>query len=423
MWCRARGAAHAAPAGTAAPGPHSIPLRLQLLELLLVVGAHLARAARASPAPPPRRPPRARSRRGSAPSRPAGRPPSSSSSRPTLTLRRTPATSTLAILFGLIDDLDDLPRDRQAHARCSHHSRANNCERGKPGHQPTPSWCVARSRRHRLAPGREPVDDKKGAVSCSSKTEGVDPGLVVALLAAAAGDAGVHCAPDLICSTPTGPAEELMSAARIVAQSSVIGEVGQAAVGPCDLAPGVDAAGEGLGPPPLERPGWRCRLRVGGEPPPSRRAGTCTSADGLAPDEMLVRTSGSARAFAATQACRARRHSTERVRLFAADSPDPGRAGAGPSLPPARRAARDHRPAAARGPPASCWELADRWGGWSRAGTPPLPLTHRLLGQPRRPSDCDLARPDAARRRASWRPAPPTNGTCTRKPRGRSCRR
>ena len=70
--------------------------RLQLLELLLVVRAHAARAARASRAPPPRRPSRARSRRGSAPSRRAATPPSSSSSRPMLTLRRTPATSTLA---------------------------------------------------------------------------------------------------------------------------------------------------------------------------------------------------------------------------------------------------------------------------------------------------------------------------------------
>ena len=59
-----------------------------------------ARAGRAWPAPPPRRPGRSRSRRGSGPSRPARRPPSSPSSRPTLTLRRTPATSTLASRFG-----------------------------------------------------------------------------------------------------------------------------------------------------------------------------------------------------------------------------------------------------------------------------------------------------------------------------------
>ena len=71
--------------------------RLQLLELLLVVGAHPLRAARAWRAPPPRRPWRARSRRGSAPSRPGRASSPSLASRLTLMLRRTPTTSTLAI--------------------------------------------------------------------------------------------------------------------------------------------------------------------------------------------------------------------------------------------------------------------------------------------------------------------------------------
>ena len=56
----------------------------------------LPRAAAASRAPPPRRPSRARSRRGSGPSRRARRASPSESSRPMLTLRRTPATSTRA---------------------------------------------------------------------------------------------------------------------------------------------------------------------------------------------------------------------------------------------------------------------------------------------------------------------------------------
>ncbi len=57
------------------------------------------RASFGSRSPRPRRPWRARSRRGSAPSRRRRRPPPSSSSSPMLTLRLTPATSTLASRF------------------------------------------------------------------------------------------------------------------------------------------------------------------------------------------------------------------------------------------------------------------------------------------------------------------------------------
>ena len=49
---------------------HALP---QLLELLLVVGAHALEQLQRGLAPPPRRPSRARSRRGSGPSRPAAR--------------------------------------------------------------------------------------------------------------------------------------------------------------------------------------------------------------------------------------------------------------------------------------------------------------------------------------------------------------
>ena len=74
--------------------------RLQLLELGLVVGAHPLEHLAGRARPPPRRPSRSRSRRGSGPSRPAPTPPTSSaSSRPMLTLRLTPATSTRASRF------------------------------------------------------------------------------------------------------------------------------------------------------------------------------------------------------------------------------------------------------------------------------------------------------------------------------------
>ncbi len=71
--------------------------RLQLLELLLVVARPSPAAAPASRGPPPRRPWTARSRRGSAPSRPGRASSPSQASRLTLMLRRTPTTSTFAI--------------------------------------------------------------------------------------------------------------------------------------------------------------------------------------------------------------------------------------------------------------------------------------------------------------------------------------